>query len=113
MKYLRSVELILTNFYRTISNFYFFHPKDVLTFIVMLLGEPIDTVRRSQSHVVQLAMETDIWATSCRIVHPGEAAGSTPRKAAADEYAATLEQTKRKHMPITKRVYMGLPTSKL
>ena len=35
LKYLRSVELFVTNFYRTISNFYFSNPKDLLTFIMM------------------------------------------------------------------------------
>ena len=77
-----------------------------------LLDEPIKKVRTFQSHVVRLAMETDMWAARCRMIHPDGTTGSSPRKFAADEYAATLERTRRKHLPVTKRIYMGLPTSK-
>ena len=56
-----------------------------------------------------LATEADVWAARCRMIHPGRTERVPSRKAAADEYAATLLRTKRKNLPITKRVYMRLP----
>ena len=74
-----------------------------------LLGEPLGEVRTFQTHMVRLAMETDMWATGCRLIHYGRTTGVSSREAAAGEYVATLERTRRKHPPITRRVYMGLP----
>ena len=74
-----------------------------------LLGEPLDKVRKFQAHVIGLAMETDIWAARCRMIHHGRTGSVSSRKAAAGEYAAALLRTRRKDLPITKRIYMGLP----
>jgi hypothetical protein len=74
-----------------------------------LLGEPLEKVRIFQSHVVRLAMEAGMWAARCRLIHPGGTTGLSSRKAASDEYAAELKRTKRRHLPITKRAYLGLP----
>ena len=79
---------------------------------IYLPGEPLEKVSTFQTHVVRLDMETDTWATRCRLVHPGGTTGSSSRKAVSDEYTATLERTKRKHLPIMKMVYMGLPTQR-
>jgi hypothetical protein len=64
-----------------------------------LLGEPLEKVRTFQSHVVRLAMEADMWAARCRLAHPGGAAGSSSRKSASDEYAATLERSDEEEAP--------------
>ena len=32
---------------------------------IFLLGEPLDKVRTFQTHVVRLAMETDVWVARC------------------------------------------------
>ena len=74
-----------------------------------LLEQPLDRVRKFQTHVVRLAMETDMRAARCRMIHLGRTENVSSRKAAADEYAATLLRTRRKDLPTTKRIYMGLP----
>ena len=76
---------------------------------VYLLGEPPDKVRTFQTYVARLTMETDMWAAHCRRIHLGRTTSVSSHEAAADEYAATLLRTRRKHLPITKRIYMGLP----
>ena len=58
-----------------------------------LLGEPLDKVRKFQTHAVRLAMETGIWAARCRMIHPCGTTGISSRKDASDEYAATLERS--------------------
>ena len=68
--------------------------------------------RTFQTHVVRLAVEAGTWATLYRMMYPGGTTGTSPRKADVDEYAATLERTERKHVHITKIVFMGLPSSK-
>ena len=77
-----------------------------------LLGEPLEKVRTFQTREVRLAMEAATRAARCRLTHPDGTTGASSRKVAADEYEATLERTKRKHLriPTTKRVYMGPPT---
>ena len=77
-----------------------------------LLGEPLDKVRKFQTHVVRLAMETDMRATRCRVIHPERTTGISSCEDASDEYAAALERTRRKHLLFTRRVYMGLPTQR-
>ena len=74
-----------------------------------LLGEPLEKVRKFQAQVIRLAMGTEKWTARCRMIHPGRTEIASSRKATADEYAATLLRTGRKHLPITKRIYMGLP----
>ena len=74
-----------------------------------LLGEQLDEVQKFQAQVIRLATEAGMWAARCRMIHPGRTESASSQKAAADEYAATLLRTKRKHMSITKRVYMVLP----
>ena len=73
-----------------------------------ILGKLLDKVHKFQAHVVRLAMETDMWAVRCRMIHPGRTGSVSSRQAAADECAATLLRTGRKDPPITKRIYMGL-----
>ena len=77
-----------------------------------LLGEPLDKACKFQTHVVRLAMETDMSAARCRMIHPGGTTCISSRKGVPDKYAATLERTRRKHLPITRRVYMGPPTQR-
>ena len=74
-----------------------------------LLGEPLEKVREFQAHVVRLAMEADIWATRCRMIHPGRTESTYSHKAAADEYAATLLRARRKYLPATKYTWGYLP----
>ena len=73
-----------------------------------LLGDPLDKVRKFQTHVVRLAMETDMWAARCRMIHSGRTTSASSRKVAMGEYAAALLRTGRKDLPITKRMYMEL-----
>ena len=68
-----------------------------------LLWEPLKKVRRFQAHVVRLAMETGMWAARCRMIHPGGTESVSSRRAAADEYVATLIRAGRKDLPTTKR----------
>ena len=77
-----------------------------------LLDELIKKVCTFQTPVARFAMKADMWVARCQIMHPGGVTGTSSRKSAVGEYAGTLKRTERKHIYITKSVYMGLPSSK-
>ena len=55
-------------------------------------------------------MEADTRAARCPMIHPDMTESVFSRKAAAaGECAAKIQRTRRKDLPITKRIYMGLP----
>ena len=73
-----------------------------------LLGELLRNVRTFQARVVKLAAKTGMWATRCRMIHPGGTTAIHSRKMASDEYTGELGRSGRNLMPITRRAYMGL-----
>ena len=79
---------------------------------MFLLKEPINKIRTSQAHVARFAMETEMWSVCCRVIHPGWTTGISSRKVAADEYAETFQRMERKHTPVSRMLYIGLPSSK-
>ena len=80
--------------------------------LVYLMGEPLEKFRKFQAHVVRLAMKAGIWVARCRMIYTSGTESVSSRKAAADEYVATILRTGWKDLPITKCRYMGLPARK-
>ena len=53
-----------------------------------------------------------MWSARCRMLHPGRTTGIVSRKVASDEYAEELKRTEMEHLPASKMLYKGLPSSK-
>ena len=77
-----------------------------------LLGGALRNVHTFQARVVKLAMETGVWAARCHMIHLGGTTGIHSRKMASNECTGKLGRSGWKLMPIARRPYMGLPSSK-
>ena len=80
-----------------------------------LLREPLKHARTFQTHVVKVAMEVGMWSIVGRPVPigaPGWYDRCASHKKAQDEYSGELRRSERGAMPITRRAFMGLPTSR-
>ena len=78
---------------------------------MFLLGEPIDKTHTFQAHAVRLATKTEMWSARYQMLHPGRTTGIASRKVASGEYAEELKRTEKKHLPVSRMLNGGLPSS--